>query len=391
MITAALLAQLVVGGQVVPVFTHADPAAGGPKHSEIRFVAPLVFSTLDLLGTRVRLHAMLNFEGWTMPGGQLGLGTWGEGYVDRRHPHTVAHELMLTYQDVVRAPAGVRWSITGGKGFAPFGTEDPMTRPALAYPVNHHWSQVLERIVVIGALRKGPVTIEAGLFNGDEPEHYTQWPLADRFGDSWSARLTVRPLRGLALSASRARITSPEHRNAAGLDHDLWNVSAEVRRLSRFGMVTALAEWSEADEEGAFQFTSLLGEAQVESSRSRGYVRVERTDRPEERQGDLYRSPRPHSENSNFGTTRWFILTAGFGQQLLEWKDRVRLEGIVEAQRLRVTSVTGGIFDPALFYGGNDLWQFSVGVRIAAGERVHRMGRYGVAVDQPSNEHRHQP
>ena len=61
----------------------------------------------------------------------------------------------------------------------------------------HHLSQLLERAVVIGQVERGPVTLEGALFNGDEPEHPSQWPLLRlpdgqwRFGDSRAVRLTV--------------------------------------------------------------------------------------------------------------------------------------------------------------------------------------------------------
>ena len=44
-----------------------------------------------------------------------------------------------------------------------------MMRPFAAYPVNHHLAQILERYVVTAAVRRGALTVEAALFNGDEP------------------------------------------------------------------------------------------------------------------------------------------------------------------------------------------------------------------------------
>ena len=69
---------------------------------------------------------------------------------------------------------------------------------------------------------------------------------------------------------------------------------------------------------------------------------------------------------------------------------RLRLEGIVEAAHAHVMSVTGIVFDPALFYGRNDLWVLSVGIRVATGVPVHRMGRYGVAMAAQSLHEHHQ-
>jgi hypothetical protein len=292
--------------------------------------------------------------------------------------------MVVTARDVVRLPAGVQWSLTAGKGFAPFGTEDPMGRPPLVYPVNHHWSQILERLVAIASLRAGPVTLEAGAFDGDEPEHWNRWPNFDRFADSWSARAFVRPADWLELQVSHARVKSPEHRNGSGLDHAMWNASASVRRPVRLGELYAMAEWAHADEEGAYQYSSALAEGQLRFGATRAYLRAERTDRPEEQRilGDDFRSVRPHNENSNLGTTRWTTVTAGVGRALPRWL-AVQSEAVLEVARAHVTSVTGVVFNPRFFYGTNDLWLLSVGIRFAAGAPVHRMGRYGVAAPQP--------
>src|SRR6266498_4964828 len=100
-----------------------------------------------------------------------------------------------------RVPVTV--SISAGKGFAPFGSDDPMNRPALAFPANHHWSQILERAVAVAGVRAGPVTLEAALFNGDEPERPGQWPrISGRFGDSRSGRATLALGRAVQLEGS---------------------------------------------------------------------------------------------------------------------------------------------------------------------------------------------
>ena len=67
-------------------------------------------------------------------------------------------------------------SLSVGKGFVPFGTDDPIVRPVIRYPVNHHLAQILERAVIIAAARHGPAGIEAALFNGDEPERRASGP-----------------------------------------------------------------------------------------------------------------------------------------------------------------------------------------------------------------------
>jgi hypothetical protein len=378
-VPARLCGQVMAGAQITPVVTRADPAPGGSSLTEMRFIAPLLFGSADLLSGRVQLQAMLDAEGWTMPRGQLATGAFGEGWEDRRHPHTWAHELIASATDLAPLPGGIHWSLAAGKGFAPYGTDDPMSRPVLIYPVNHHWSQILERAVAIVGLRQGPVTLEGAVFNGDEPEKWDGWPNWSRFGDSWSTRALVHPSAAVELQASYAHVQSPENRTGAGLPHDKVSVSARLERPLGAGRLYALAEWA-SDAEGPFTYHSALAEAQWSRAPYRVYVRLERTDRPEDERvfGNPFRTVRPLLESSIIGLTRWSVVTAGYAHRLTPERLPVQVEGIAELEYDRVASLTG-LFDPASFYGRNDLWMISVALRIAAGVPMHRMGRYGVA------------
>lgn len=375
-----MLAQIVVGAQAIPTLNVADGVPGGGSQTELRVSQPIVFASAAPFGGRLQLHAMVDFEGITMAHGQLATGVFGEGFNDKRHPHTYAHELIASLVDPLRLP-GLQWSLTVGKGFAPFGTDDPMNRPALGYPVNHHWSQILERAVVIAGVRRGAFTLEAGLFNGDEPEKPSQWPRWSRVGDSWSARALVRPAEWLELQGSFASVKSPEHRPGSGLTHDKVSLSARVEHRhggDKVGYV--LAEWAHDSEEGFFRYATALVEAQLSGPVHRGYFRLERTDRPEETRltQDQFRSVRPHNENSNIGASRWNTVTGGYGfRPRGSWP--VRFEAIVEGSYLHVARLGAGVFDPASVWGRNDLWMASVALRMQAGARAHRMGRYGVA------------
>jgi hypothetical protein len=379
-VSAVLLvfAQVTIGAQAIPMLSHADRVPGGGKLTQLRVSQPIVFASAAPLGGRMRLHAMVDFEGATMPNGQLATGVFGEGFNDKRHPHTYAHELIASLVDPVPLPL-VQWSLTVGKGFAPFGSDDPMNRPALVFPVNHHWSQILERAVAIAAVRRGAFTLEAGLFNGDEPEQPNQWPNWNRFGDSWSARALVHPSSWLELQGSYAQVKSPEHRPGAGLAHDKASVSARFERALAAGDAYLMAEWAHDSEEGFFTYSSALVEMQLTRRIHRGYLRFEHTDRPEETRltVDPFRSVRPHFENSNLGTSRWKTVTGGYG--VIPVSLPVRLEAIVEGSYLHVSKVGGGFFDPLTVWGRNDLWLASVALRMQLGARVHRMGRYGVS------------
>jgi hypothetical protein len=368
------------GAHAILLYTWVDPVPGGAALDELRLVHPVVMASAANPTGTLMIMGMLNLEGATMPGGELTPGVFGEGFVDRRHPHTYLHELVVTGS----LPAGTipegNASITLGKGFVPFGTDDPMSRPVLRYPVNHHFAQILERLVLIGAVRWRPLTVEGAVFNGDEPDRPAARPALDRFGDSWAARVTLRPAAGVEAQLSRAVVASPEHREGAGTTQRKWSVSGRWEGPVGGGEGVALAEWARTDEaDGFFVFRTALVEGAWGRGAHRLHYRFERTERPEEeRLADPFRSARPHHDDSNLGTTRWTIHTAGYAVALPAPRPIAGLSAMLELSRAGVRRL-GGIFDPAQFYGRPSIWSASVGLRLDLGARMHRMGRYGAA------------
>jgi hypothetical protein len=345
---------------------------------------------LALLSGRLRVTGTANLEGMTLRRGELNGGIYGEGYVDRRHPHTFVHELMASARGAV---GPVRVSLSAGKGFVPFGTDDPMTRPFVKYPVNHHLAQILERYVAAAGVRYRAVLLEGAAFNGDEPDGPASWPSASRFGDSWAARLTVHPAAGLEASASVAGVASPEQAAGAGLDQRKASLAARWERRAPDGQhAYALVEWARTDDvrrsRRAFRYESVLAEAMTRYRRVELGARYERTGRPEEeRLLDPFRSPRPHPDHNVLGITQWRILTAAVATRVTV-SDRVVVRPFVEAARLRARElVRPSAFVPADFYGAERQWSLSAGVRLEAGMSHPRMGRYGVAASSPGTHH----
>jgi hypothetical protein len=374
---------------MIPSWTRMSPVPGGGSLDEFKVVEPMVMLHARGLGNHLRLQATLDFEGWTMKDGQLTVGAWGEGFNDRRHPHTYVHELVLSGADLLgRLDGSGSLSLTVGKGFAPFGSDDPMSRPAFTYPVNHHLSQILERAVVIAAYQVGPVSLEAGLFDGDEPEHPGQWPLIReedrwRFGDSWSARAILRPVHWIELSGSRASVHSPEHRPGAGTDSEKWHLGARIERELGGSRIYGLAEWARTTEaEGFFDFRSLLFEGQWRHGPHRAWYRLEHSDRPEEeRTLDPFRSVLPHLENTILGTTRWTLHTVGYGFGLRRMKGDLLIEPFAELTFGGTRRLGAGAFDPNVFYGGTSFTSITLGTRLSWRLSGHRMGRYGSLAD----------
>lgn len=366
--------------QAIPLVTRADPTATRAALTEGYVSQPAVMASAEW--GWLRAVGTLNLEGLTLSRGELSTGAYGEGYVDRRHPHTYVHELL------VGAGAnflGVQGSVIAGRGFVPFGSDDPMVRPFEKYPVNHHLSQILERVVAIGALRRGPVVIEAAAFNGDEPISPGSSPQFSRFGDSWAVRATVFPLEGLELSASHASVTSPEVPAGGGLDQRKQSVVARFNRTTDTDWRYAMAEWARTDESDDGRLTtrlsSWLGEAAVCRAGFIGAARLERTDRPEEEQSsDPFRTPRPPIDLTNLGVSRWTTMTLSVSPPAVR---RGFVSGRPFVEVARIAAAAGepaGIFDAERRYGTSRMWMVSVGLRLRAGVSHGRMGRYGVAV-----------
>ena len=383
------------------LLTRADPTPYGGGRTELRVVHPSLGAVVASPAGRLQLTGTLNLEGLTIPNGELSPGAWGEGFVDRRHPHTVVHELNIAAIDLLGGLDGRgRLGLVAGKGFVPFGTDDPMMRPLARYPVNHHLAQILERAVAIVQYDFRPVTLEAAWFNGDEPERPGQWPLLRlpdggwRFGDSRAARVTLRPVDGLEIQGSIARVHSPEHRLGAGGDADKLSASARWSDTPASGERYALLEWARTSElGGAFVFRSALAEGMLRRGPWSVAYRFERTERPEEeRLDDPFRSLRPHHENSILGVTRWTLNTVRLSRALTSTRTPLDMTAFAEATIGRVSAVERGFFDVEAAYEAGRASSLALGLAVSWRMRGHRMGRYGVLArphHAPSAAHVH--
>lgn len=352
---------------------HADPVPLGGDYSELRLVQPVIMG--EAAHRWLRGRATLNLEGATIPDGELATGDWGEGFVDRRHPHTYAHELMLW--GTVRV-VGTDVSLGAGKGFVPFGTDDPMSRPFLRYPVNHHLAQILERATAFANVRRGVLGVEGALFNGDEPERPSQWPNLDRFADSWAVRVLLFPRSGLEVQGSYAAVASPEHRPGSGPDQSKWSLSGRWQGEIGGEQLYALAEWARTEEQDQIRtFVSGLFEAAWYPGPASVAYRWERTERPEEERlfADPYRSPRPHLDDNIVGMTRWTMHTLSLSRQ---FGRSTSVSPFIEVTAGKIADFGGGLFTAEGFYGRDTFWVVAAGVRLEWRGPMPRMGRYGV-------------
>lgn len=373
---------LVGMAQAFPIVSTTPGADDGSSldATEFYLTQPAVMLNIESPGSRLTLRTTLNFEGLTQPDGELTFGGWGEAFIDRRHPHTLLHEFMLSVN--MWDFAGGDLSVSAGKGFASYGTDDPMARPVVKYPTNHHLSQILERWTVNGVYLNRGWSIEAALFGGAEPESPWDMSNIESFGDSWSTRIAKRfgpgfgPMAETEVSASFGRVREVHHDEAVVTR--LYNAALRHERAYTFGTVYGLVEGSKSEPDEADGYFSLLGETQLRTRGHQPYVRVEYATRPEyEREGapgtaDFFRYD--HDSHA-IGATRWLISTLGYGYQLTGYP--VSARPFVELQYNRVQAERGGI-EPADLFERDTFWGLSAGFRVFLGGDPMRMGSYGI-------------
>lgn len=375
-------AQFHWGLSAIALGTRESPAVNDRTLTEGYFSQPMFMASGTLPRYGLEVDLTLNFEGLTLKRGELNAGMSGEGYIDRRHPHTYLHELVATWKKDLGTNSVI--SATAGKGFAPFGTDDPMMRPFVKYPVNHHLAQIPERAIVVGAATLGAFGLELSSFNGDEPESPSDWPNTSRFFDSWAGRATARIRDASEFQVSYANVISPEIAAGGGLKQKKWSASGRYQSKLLYG----LAEYEHTQEvesgRDAFAFRSMLVEGSVTRNLFSVAARLEQTDRAEEeRTANPFRTPRPASDLSILGRTRWTIATASAARTFTFRK--AMLAPFIEVGRSHVTGLDRfQVFDPKSFYGSNVTWSFSAGVRLGFGMMMNRMGRYGAALPKAS-------
>ena len=378
--------HVVAMGQVFPVVTGGGPDNGDGgelRRTEWYLTQPALMANLESPSRRLVLRTTLNFEGVTLGSGELTYGGWGEGFIDKRHPHTLLHEAMLSWN--LRDVAGGGLSLSAGKGFAPYGTDDPMSRPGLKYPTNHHLSQVLERWTVNAVWRLAGWSLEAGVFGGTEPEGPYDFSNIRGFGNSWSGRLTRRWTSGAATeweaSVSRARVTESHggHEETSSLSNAALRRSGPAGPGTLYGLAEASRSDPEAlhgDSEGYF---SLLAEMRYDANRHQPYLRLEYATRPEyARMGpagsdDFFRYD--HGAHAT-GATRWLIATAAYARQLSSYPASLR--PFLEVQYHRVRFERGDVPRGGFPGANSSFWVMSVGARLFLGGGPMRMGSYGV-------------
>jgi hypothetical protein len=379
--------------QVFPAVTISLPGQDNTPLDQIGayLTQPALMFNVEAPESRIVLRTTINLEGLTQPHGELTFGGWGEGFVDKRHPHTYVHELMLSVN--LRGDEVNGWSVSAGKGFAPYGTDDPMMRPVMKYPTNHHLSQILERWTVSTALTAGRWSVEAGVFGGNEPTSPSDLSNIESFGNSFSGRVTHRFGTGVMgawpweIASSFGRVKE-EHEDETTITN-LYNVAVRHEGDHNGTHLYSLIEASLSDPNHGRGYVSVLAEGSLQKGRHKPYARVEFATRPE-----YARAGAPNTDDffrydhdaHPIGSTRWLILSAGYGVTISTLPFGVR--PFVEGQFHHVSNNSGPIL-PSLQYGRTSFWTLSTGFRVFLGGDPMRMGAYGV-LDPMTMMHRMQ-
>ncbi len=369
-----------VMAQVFPILTASEPFRSDSQLNdrETYLTQPALMVGILGPGSRFALDVTINLEQLTQPDGEYTFGGWGEGFIDRRHPHTLVHEAMISL-NVTEAPGGA-FSLSAGKGFAPYGTEDPMSRPVVKFPTNHHLSQILERWLISAAYRLDSGWIgEFSVFGGAEPEDAYDFSNIESFGDSWSARLTkvIEAGANASIEAATSYAHVEEKHGAEVEVTKLANASLRFESVRGMDRTYGMIEASHSRPEEGEGYWAILAEGEHRTGMHRPYTRLEWSTRPEYHRLGLPGTPEfyryDHGTHTD-GATQWVIATLGYGLEARS--STISTRPFVEVQYHHVSSERGAV-DPMTLFGRTSFWTVSTGFRLFWGGSGMRMGRYG--------------
>jgi hypothetical protein len=374
--------QFRVGAYGVLGVRTLDPIPGGGRKTEFRVEQPMVSLAGNALDGRLLFSSSVSFEKASGEAAALGVGAWGGAFYDRTPSHAWLHEgVVALVGSVGEGGGGGHDAIAAGKGIVPFGSDPPMMRPPVSPPVNQHWNEIMDRLLVsVSARLRGRFGLELSLFDegpsvkgtaGQDSAGHTHG--SGTSGVSSSARLTLWPVRGLEIRGSAASLLGGGHHAGAGSQRQ-WNLSVRLDQAAGGGRIGLLAEIGRVLADQSFK--TMLAEAQWSSGdrRHRLYYRVERTDRPDgPRSSDGFRAVADTS-GLPIGITRWTVQAAGYG---IAFRPRwAVIEPVLEGSLGRARSVGGTPVDLERLYGRRSHWSVLAGIRVTLGS-AHSMGRYG--------------
>jgi len=242
-----------VDGQAFITFNRQ----GGPRgDAELRSQNWLMgMATRPLGAGTLTLSGMATVEPLTVGlAGYSEIGQVGEAYhrlqvTDHQHPH----DLLMQAAAAWRVPITDRTAVTlaaGPVGEVALGPVAFMHRASSAEnptaPLSHHIfdSTHITTGVVLGRVDRGPVSVEASIFRGREPDE-------DRYDvdlgalDSWSMRVWLRPSAAWTIQASHGFLHEPEQLEPGNQRRTNASVSWFRERESNYSAMTAAVGWTD--------------------------------------------------------------------------------------------------------------------------------------------------
>ena len=299
------------------------------------------------LGGKLSLFGTFTLEPATIPDeGSPELFQRGETYqgillVDRQHPHELFAELAASWKrkiwDYIHLELYL--ALVGEPAVGPTAfvhrlsaSENP------AAPLGHHnqdSTHISSDVVTVSATG-GIFTLEGSLFHGSEPDEH-RWGIEQGPLDSYSGRVWVRPLPGLAVQVSAARREEPEALEEGNQTRQ--TASIEYRHATSDGFIAAAAiSGRNLLPDDAVEWGHTL-EATWKFARANYlYGRVERVDRDlfeltnKQQRPESVAAERTSVEAATLGYVRdlwtWKAVSAGLGGDVTAYRYTDRLDDV---------------------------------------------------------------
>ena len=209
---------------------------------------------------------------------QVGETFDGAPLVDYQHPHDFLMQLSAVFRVPLSGRTALRFT-AAPVGEAGVGPAAFMHRRSAAEnpsaPLTHHsFDSTHITMGVLGAgVDVGALSVDGSIFHAREPDEQ-RWDIMDPGAlDSWSTRITLRPVRGLEMQASYAFLKQPEVLERQDVKRS--TVSASYTREGRGDNYTALTFAAGRNRRTFSSSDALLGEISHRTGRITVFGRYE--------------------------------------------------------------------------------------------------------------------
>jgi hypothetical protein len=192
---------------------------------------------------------------------QVGEALDGKPVVDRQHPHDLWMQIAAAWRKPLGQTAGLTFA--GGIGEPALGPVAFMHRSSVAAiplaPLGHHTfdsTHIVFGVATVGVDR-GPITVEASVFNGREPDEH-RWDFDFGQMDSVSGRVWYRPAASWEFQVSSGRLVNPEQLHEGNVIRT--TASGAFTQASDRGMTSVAAGLGVNDTSEATRYAA-FGEA----------------------------------------------------------------------------------------------------------------------------------